>query len=268
MKISVCGKGGSGKSTIVTLLAKGAKERGYRVLVVDSDESNSGLYRMLGFDRAPNSLMDLVGGKKSVQQRMKADFSYGQQEYEMNIMRQNEILITKIPSQYVIETNGIGLVNTGKILQFLEGCACSHGVMTREFLGKLILKEDELVIIDMEAGIEHFGRGIEGSIDSVLIVVEPSFESLEIAQKIKDLAIEAKMSNIWTILNKITSGEIALKLSNELEKKGISVIGSVGYDPEIFQSCLGGFPLCFSTAENDVKKILNQLLKDTNEIKR
>ncbi|KPJ51676.1 MAG: ATP-binding protein, partial [Dehalococcoidia bacterium DG_18] len=50
MKIAVCGKGGSGKSAIVTLLAKGLREKGYKVLVVDSDESNSGLYRMLGFD--------------------------------------------------------------------------------------------------------------------------------------------------------------------------------------------------------------------------
>ena len=64
MKISVCGKGGSGKSTIVTLLANQARKKGYRVLVVDSDESNSGLFRTFGFDQPPVPLMELVGGKK------------------------------------------------------------------------------------------------------------------------------------------------------------------------------------------------------------
>ena len=70
MKISVCGKGGSGKSSIVTLLANGAQDRGFQVLVVDSDESNSGLYRVLGFDRASTLLMELVGGKRGLKQKM------------------------------------------------------------------------------------------------------------------------------------------------------------------------------------------------------
>jgi CO dehydrogenase maturation factor len=70
MKISVCGKGGSGKSTIVTLLANEARAGGYRVPVVDSDESNSGLFLMLGFDHAPVPLMELVGGKKSPKQNL------------------------------------------------------------------------------------------------------------------------------------------------------------------------------------------------------
>ena len=66
MKISVCGKGGSGKSTIVTLLAGEAQSRGYKVLVVDSDESNAGLYRILGFSQPPVPLMEIVGGKKKI----------------------------------------------------------------------------------------------------------------------------------------------------------------------------------------------------------
>lgn len=65
-KVAIAGKGGSGKSTVVCLLAKGLRERGYRVLVVDSDESNRGLYRMLGFEERPQPLLELVGGKKKV----------------------------------------------------------------------------------------------------------------------------------------------------------------------------------------------------------
>jgi CO dehydrogenase maturation factor len=65
-KIAICGKGGSGKSTVVALLAGGLRDRGYRVLVIDSDESNPGLYRVLGLEKRPEPLLELVGGKKWV----------------------------------------------------------------------------------------------------------------------------------------------------------------------------------------------------------
>ena len=254
-KISVCGKGGSGKSSVVTLLANGMRERGYRVLVVDSDESNPGLYRMLGFEKRPNPLLGLVGGKKNVFRTFSEE-----SEPSQSILTQEEIRIADLPPQYIVKTDGIGMVCIGKILQSLEGCACPMGALSREFLKRLRLQEDEVAIVDMEAGIEHFGRGVETSIDSVLIVVEPSFDSLELADKINTLATEVGMDNTWTILNKVMSEEIALKLRDELEKKGISVIGSIGYDPDIFQSGLEGRPLQGSEAEKDIGKILDQLL--------
>jgi len=167
-KVSVCGKGGSGKSTIVTLLANGMRERGYRVLVVDSDESNPGLYRMLGFEKRPQPLLELVGGKKKVF----TTFSEGAGPSQ-SILTREEIRTADIPPQYMVEMDGIEMVCIGKILQSLEGCACPMGVLSREFLKRLRLQEDEVAIVDMEAGIEHFGRGVETSIDSVLIVVEP-----------------------------------------------------------------------------------------------
>ncbi len=254
-KISVCGKGGSGKSSVVTLLANGMRERGYRVLVVDSDESNPGLYRMLGFEKRPNPLLGLVGGKKNVFRTFSEE-----SEPSQSILTQEEIRIADLPPQYIVKTDGIGMVCIGKILQSLEGCACPMGALSREFLKRLRLQEDEVAIVDMEAGIEHFGRGVETSIDSVLIVVEPSFDSLELAEKINTLATEVGMDNTWTILNKVMSEEITLKLRDELEKKGISVIGSIGYDPDIFQSGLEGRPLQGSEAEKDIGKILDQLL--------
>jgi len=254
-KISVCGKGGSGKSSVVTLLAKEMRERGYRVLVVDSDESNPGLYRMLGFEKRPDPLLGLVGGKKNVFRTFSEE-----SEPSQSILTQEEIRIVDLPPQYIVEMDGIGMVCIGKILQSLEGCACPMGALSREFLKRLRLQEDEVAIVDMEAGIEHFGRGVETSIDSVLIVVEPSFDSLELADKINTLATEVGMDNTWTILNKVMSEEIALKMRDELEKKGISVIGSVGYDPDIFQAGLEGRLLQASKSEREMGKILDQLL--------
>ena len=92
MKISVCGKGGCGKSTLVTLLAKGAQARGLTVLVVDSDESNSGLFRMLGFEHPPIPLLELAGGKKNVQEKMKQPSLLN----EMNIIESMEFMLDKM----------------------------------------------------------------------------------------------------------------------------------------------------------------------------
>jgi len=260
MKISVCGKGGSGKSTIVTLLANEARARGHQVLVVDSDESNTGLFRILGFDQLPIPLMELVGGKKKVQKKMTRDFSSGESETEMTVMMKDTIVFDDIPAGYMRERDNLRLVCIGKILQSLEGCACPMGVLSREFLKKLSLKEDELVIVDMEAGVEHFGRGVETSIDSVVIVVEPPFESLEVGEKIHSLAAGIGVENIWTVLNKVPSDETARKLERELDKRGINVIGRIHYDPEVFKSSIEGGTLGKGRATEEIKDAFNFLL--------
>jgi CO dehydrogenase maturation factor len=254
-KLSICGKGGSGKSTVAALLAHSLRDRMYRVLVVDSDESNPGLYRALGFDKRPEPLLKLVGGKREVF----PTFSEESEPREI-LLTQERIRIADLPSDYIVEKDGIRLVCIGKILQSLEGCACPMGVLSREFLKRLSLQEDEIAVIDMEAGIEHFGRGVETSIDSVLIVTEPSFDSIELAEKINSLAAEVGMERVWTVLNKIGSEEIASRVKKELEERDISVIGSISYEPEIFQSGLEGRPVLRDKIETDIGNILDQLL--------
>jgi CO dehydrogenase maturation factor len=230
-KVSVCGKGGSGKSTVVALLAHGLRDRGYRVLVVDSDESNPGLYRVLGFDKRPEPLLELVGGKKKVF----PTFS-GESDLRESLLTREKFRVVDLPGDYIV------------------------GALSREFLKRLSLQKDEVAVVDMEAGIEHFGRGVETSIDSVLIVTEPSFDSLELAEKIRALAAEVGVERVWTVLNKIRSREIASRLREELEERDISVIGSIGYEPEIFQSGLEGRPVRRDRVETDIGRILDQLL--------
>jgi CO dehydrogenase maturation factor len=147
-----------------------------------------------------------------------------------------------------------------KILQSLEGCACPMGVLSREFLKRLSLQEHEVALVDMEAGIEHFGRGVETSVDSVLAVTEPSLDSLELAEKISTLADSVGIKGAWAILNKVTSEEMASRLREELEGRGIPVIGSIGYDPEVLRSGLEGCPIHGSNAEREIEAVLDQLL--------
>jgi CO dehydrogenase maturation factor len=134
------------------------------------------------------------------------------------------------------------------------------GVLSREFLKKLSLKDDDLVIVDMEAGVEHFGRGVETSIDSVLIVVEPPFESLEVAERIHSLASGIGMKNVWTILTKMPSDEIAAKLQEELDERGIHVVGCVHFDPEIFESSIEGGAIGKGRAAEEMGEILDRIL--------
>jgi len=255
MKISVCGKGGSGKSTIATLLADAARARGYRVLVVDSDESNSGLFRILGFDHPPVPLMELVGGKRKIQKGLKEGSGDA-----MNVMRQASIKVDDIPSEHILRQDNIQLVSIGKILQSLEGCACPMGVLSKEFLKKLSLENNEIAVVDMEAGVEHFGRGIETSIDSVLMVVEPSFESIQLAESINGLSSGIGIQNVWAVLNKVSSDEIAAKLQAELEKREIDTIGSIHYDAEIFQSCFEGLSLANGGASQEMRDAFDSLM--------
>jgi CO dehydrogenase maturation factor len=250
MKISVCGKGGSGKSTVVALLANEARLRGYHVLVVDSDESNSGLFQMLGFGSPPVPLMELVGGKNSLKQKM------GQP----SVLSETRIVTMQIPEQYLLQKNGLKLVAIGKILQSLEGCACPMGVLSREFLKKLTLQENELAIVDMEAGVEHFGRGVETSIDSVLVVVEPPLESVNVGQKIHDLASGIGIKNVWAVLNKVPSEEIANRLKAELQERQIDVVGCIYFDADIFRSSLEGRMPAKGVAVQEIKDVLDRIL--------
>ncbi len=257
-KIAVCGKGGSGKSVLVRLLADGLRNRGHRVLVIDSDESNTGLERMLGFDSRCRPLIDLLGGKQKLEEEIITKVKAGETEETVQLIKE-EMPVASIPNDYILQKDGIKLVIVGKILMALEGCACPMGIVSRSFLKKLRLEPDEVAIVDLEAGVEHFGRGVETSVDCVLVVVEPSIDSLEVATKIKELANQIQIGDVWAILNKITSEEIANKLTTRLNKEGINVIGSIRQSPEIFESCLEGRPLKEHRVAADVNKILDFL---------
>jgi len=258
-KIAICGKGGSGKSVVVRLLAGGLRERGQRVLVVDADESNTGLHRMLGFDRPPEPLIGLLGGKQKLEAELEAAVRAGTPEMSVELIHQ-EMQISDIPPEYMFETeNGIRLINIGKILMALEGCACPMGIVSRSFLKRLRLKPDEVAVIDLEAGVEHFGRGVETSIDCVLVVVEPSIDSLEIAEKINELSAQINIADVWAVLNKITSDDIAERLRDYLSKRELTVIGVIHQNQEIFESCLEGRPIQGNAAAEDIDKILDFL---------
>lgn len=250
MKISVCGKGGSGKSTIVSLLAHQAAARGYKTLVVDADESNAGLFYLLGFSGPPPPLMDLVGGRSRMAEKMRSS----------PVLASSRIAVGDIPVSHSVRRDGLQLVSIGKIMQALEGCACPMGVLGREFLSKLVLADDEIAIVDMEAGIEHFGRGVDHFVDMVLLVVEPSRESLTMAVKIKELAAGLQKPLV-AVVNKAGSEKIAAGLKNTLQQSAIQVVGVVPNDPAVFEAGLEGLPLDDGEAYRIAGLVLEELCR-------
>ena len=177
MKIMICGKGGSGKSTVTALLAKEYARQGKRVLVIDCDESNYGLHQQLGLE-LPRDLTDYVGGKQKIMMLS------ANGPMNMPPLFAGPMTIDDIPGEYITAKDNIFLLSPGKIEDANEGCACAFNIVMAQFLMFLQLKENDVVLMDMEAGIEHLGRGTGNSTDAVLMVVDPSYESLKLSEKI------------------------------------------------------------------------------------
>ncbi|MDD3247221.1 MAG: P-loop NTPase [Methanosarcina sp.] len=231
MKVLVCGKGGSGKSTITALLAKSMAKRSYNVLVVDSDESNFGLHRQLGVGM-PEDFMNYLGGKKSLGDKMKQAFLKG----EPISVFENKWQISDIPRAYTVENGNIKMMAVGKIHDFGEGCACPMGALAKNLLKNMETTSEDLVLVDTEAGIEHFGRGVEEGCDLVLMVLDPSYESIRLSEKTRELAEKAGKP-LYFILNR--ADKIGVQFMLETVDK-THVLASVPSDMEVFQAGFAG----------------------------
>jgi len=239
MKILICGKGGCGKSTIVTLLAKEMALRNNKVLVIDSDESNIGLNSRLGMEK-PADFMNYFGGKKLLFEKTK----------EMK----NKWRLDELPKDYLTEKGNIQLLSMGKIYQFGEGCACPINALSSKFLEVIDLKDGEFLIADTDAGIEHFGRGVEKGVDILLVIVDPSWESILLAKKVSELGQQADKP-VYYILNRIADQETEGLILNSIDNE--RVIAVIPENKEIFISGLAGNE--FNMEVEGIKEIADML---------
>jgi len=222
MKILVCGKGGCGKSTVVALLAKEMALRKNKVLVIDNDESNIGLHSRLGMEK-PADFMNYFGGKKLLFEKTK----------EMK----NKWRLDDLPGDYLAKKGNIQLLSMGKIYEFGEGCACPINALSSKFLEIVDLGDGEFLIADTDAGIEHFGRGVEKGIDILFVVIDPSRESILLAEKISELGRQVDKP-VYYILNRIADQETKEFLLNSVDRE--KVIAIIPENKEIFISGLAG----------------------------
>jgi CO dehydrogenase maturation factor len=246
MKVVIGGKGGSGKSTITTLIARLALQRGYRVIVVDADESNLGIERMFGLNDARPGLIELVGGRKHVFGEVKD----GASEELKNLM--SSVMADAESKEFCV-------IPVGKIREAGSGCACPQGAIAREMLS-YHFKNDTLVLVDAEGGVEHFGRGIDAKADKIMFVVDPSYDSVMLCEEAKKLADSIRVKFL-VILNKVESDQTSAILKSQLKKKGIKAEAVVPYDASILRSTLEGEPLQAGPAIEELSRFLDEMLE-------
>lgn len=249
-KVIVSGRGGSGKSTLVTLLARALGKQG-KVLVVDTDESNLGLGKMLGHEKPAMTLMNCLGGRSAVREKLLS--SLQDEDKKMNLFVEN-LCLSNLPAECVDWNGPVGYLRIGKIEHSMEGCACPMGAVARSFLKELVVDKNEWVVVDTEAGVEHFGRGLLEGADVIIMVVDPSHESVLLAEKARGLAEEANKKFI-VVLNKVddTTGPV---LRQELTRRGIELRGMLSYSSEVAQANLFGRQLEASEQGEEVEKII------------
>ena len=240
MKISVCGKGGSGKSTIVALLAERLAAAGKEVLIIDSDESNYGLHRHLGMEN-PEEFTGFFGGKEEVLNNMMIS-NFTHQFFE------GQWRIGDIPEDYYTEKHGIKLMVSGKIHQANEGCACAMGTVMKQFVSNLRLEENQIAILDMEAGIEHFGRGLDDEVDLILMVCDPSYESVQLASKIRELG-EKLQKPVYYVLNK--TDETSREVLTQAIQNSQRILAVLPAEPELTAAALLGRKLVWESSVMD-----------------
>lgn len=239
MKIILCGKGGCGKSTVATLLARAYQKEGRQVLVIDSDESNYGLHRQLGFD-LPEDFTHYFGGKKGAYRVVD----------EKGQLFDKKWRFSDIPEAYMTGEDDLHLMAIGKIAEAEEGCACGIGFTGKMFLDNLEPGEGDVVITDTEAGVEHFGRGLDRCADVILMVVDPSYESIHLSEKIYDMG-KALEKPVYFVLNKVNDEQAAMV--REALRNSDAVIAEIPAQSEIMMAGLKGEPLnCESSGVHDI----------------
>lgn len=246
MKIAITGKGGVGKTTLAVMLIKILTQNGKEVLAVDCDP-DSNLGRALGFEDA-DKIIPIVGMKDLIKERM--GVLEGGGFFKLNPK------IDDIPEKFSRQKENIKLIVMGGMKKAGSGCACPENAFIKILIEHLVLRRDEDVVMDMEAGVEHFGRGTAQSCDAVLVVIEPSQKSLDSAKRINALARELNIKKIYAVANKVRSAKDRDFIVMGLEKE-FELIESLPFSEEILEVDKSGSLLNNNIGMEIINKVRN-----------
>ncbi len=247
MKIAVSGKGGVGKTTLALLLARHFRDRGIGVILVDADPDGN-LAAGLGVD--PESVVPVSAMKELIAERT------GARPGAAGFFKLNP-RVDDLPDTVATEKDGIRLLVMGTVRKGGGGCVCPESALVRALMAHLVLERDEVVIMDMEAGIEHLGRGTARAVDILIVVVEPGRRSIETAHRVRQLAADIGLTRIGVVGNKVRNAREESFLRDAMPD--FDFLGFIPYSEAVIQADMGGGG--FSPADTLVTAVADEIGK-------
>ncbi len=251
MKVAITGKGGVGKTTLSAVLARLYASEGRTVLAADVDpDANLGL--ALGFsEEEVNSIVPISKMRKLVEERTGAD--------NLNKFFKLNPQVSDIPDKYAKEINGVKLLVMGTVETGGSGCVCPEHVMLKAILSALVFRKDDVVIMDMEAGLEHLGRGTASMMDQFIVVIEPGARSVQTYEKVKQLAADLGITRVRVVANKVRNEDDENYIRSRIPEDAL--LGMIHYNADVIEADRRGLsPFDLSkTAVEEIRAIKNRI---------
>jgi len=251
MKLAISGKGGVGKTTFSALLIRTFNELGKHVLAIDADP-DANLAAAIGIPDADkitpiSEMKDLIFERTEARPGSMGGF------FKLNPK------VDDLPDKLSAKLYNIKLMRLGGIQKGGGGCLCPESTLLRALMTHIVLARDEVVVMDMEAGIEHLGRATASSVDKLIVVVEPGRRSIDTAGHIHKLASEIGLKNIAVVGNKIRGKKDEAFLQKHLND--FEIIGFIPYDDTLIEADLDGVsPFDVDTAaKTNINEMISRL---------
>lgn len=226
MKIAVTGKGGVGKTTLSSTLARLYADEGRTVLAADVDpDANLGLALGLTEDEV-NAIVPISKMRTLVEERTGA--TYANKFFKLNPQ------VSDIPDKFSKEINGVKLLVMGTVETGGTGCVCPEHVMLKSILSNLVFRKDDVVVMDMEAGLEHLGRGTASGMDQFIVVIEPGARSVQTYEKVKQLAADIGVHRVNVVANKVRDESDLAFIKSRIPEENL--LGVISYNPEVIDA--------------------------------
>ena len=226
MKVAVTGKGGVGKTTLSSTLARLYADEGRTVLAADVDpDANLGL--ALGLtEEEVNAIVPVSRMKELAMERTAANES--RTFYKMNPY------VADLPDKLAKEINGVKLLVMGTVDTGGAGCVCPEHVMLKALLSSMVFRKDDVVVMDMEAGLEHLGRGTASMVDQFIVVIEPGARSVQTYEKVKQLAADLGIHEVNVVANKIRDDGDREFIRQRIPEENL--LGFISYNAEVIDA--------------------------------
>ena len=248
MKLAISGKGGTGKTTLTALLARFWADQGKDIIAVDADP-DANLAGALGLP-SEKTITPISDMREFILDRTDAKEGYGSY-FKLNPK------VDDIPERFSHRMDGIRLLVLGGASTGGAGCICPESALLKALVTHLLLTPEQIVILDMEAGVEHLGRATAQAVSTMIMVVEPGQRSIQTALNVKRLAAQIGISKVAAVINKVPEGLEIDSLKAPLGE--IPILGTLPYDPAIAKADLEGRSCWLDTAEQ--REYVSQIAK-------